>query len=456
MAKKHKIRDPYRLTVGKQLAWSGRGMSTASNVLVLTYVTYYCTDMLGMNAVLVGTLLLASKVFDGFTDLVAGVLIDRTKTRLGKARPYEFSIIGVWICTILLYSCPELGDIGKSIWIFTTFTFINSIFATLLYVSEPVYLNRAFKYEDDRSKVVAINGFLITLMCTVVSVIFPILMGTLGTSRGGWTTISLITGIPLCLLGLTRLIGVKEVNTEGDTNAYSPKFKDFLPVLKNKYLRILCVVSILTNIIVNSNSTVGSYYFKYIVGDIRKMSVVGILGLLTPFLLLLMPKLLQKISIRTLFTWSFVIGCIGCIIRYFAGADMSMVVLSTLLQTVAVLPPSYFTLLLLIDIMDYQEWTTGSRTEGMISAVGSFSNKLGSGLSSGGVGLIMGLAGFDGTAAEITAPARASIVALSSWIPLILFIVMILGLRLFDLESKLPQIRDELAERRASKTDASS
>ena len=451
MAKKEKIRDPYRLTAGKQLGWSGRGMSLASNVLVLTYITFYCTNMLGMDAILVGTLLLASKIFDGITDLVAGVLIDRTKTKLGKARPYEFSIIGVWLCTILLYSCPDLGTVGKAVWIFVTYTFVNSIFATLLNASEAVYLRRAFKYEDDRSKVVSINGLLITLMCTVVSVVFPILMGTLGTTRGGWTTMLLITGIPLCLLGLTRLIVVKEVNTEGDENAKLPELKEFLPALKNKYVWILCAVTILTNIIVNNNSAVGTYYFQYIVGDVTKMSVVGILGLVSPFLLLLMPKLLQKISIRTLFTWSFVIGAIGSAIRYFAGANMPLVVLSSLLQTVAVLPPSYFTLLLLIDIMDYHEWKTGSRIEGGISAINSFSSKLASGLSSGGVGLVMGLAGFDGTAAEITASARASIVALSSWIPLVLFIGMILVLRLFDLEGKLPQIRGELAERRTAK-----
>lgn len=451
MAKKEKIRDPYRLTAGKQLGWSGRGMSLASNVLVLTYITFYCTNMLGMDAILVGTLLLASKIFDGITDLVAGVLIDRTKTKLGKARPYEFSIIGVWLCTILLYSCPDLGTVGKAVWIFVTYTFVNSIFATLLNASEAVYLRRAFKYEDDRSKVVSINGLLITLMCTVVSVVFPILMGTLGTTRGGWTTMLLITGIPLCLLGLTRLIVVKEVNTEGDENAKLPELKEFLPALKNKYVWILCAVTILNNIIVNNNSAVGTYYFQYIVGDVTKMSVVGTLGLVSPFLLLLMPKLLQKISIRTLFTWSFVIGAIGSAIRYFAGANMPLVVLSSLLQTVAVLPPSYFTLLLLIDIMDYHEWKTGSRIEGGISAINSFSSKLASGLSSGGVGLIMGLAGFDGTAAEITASARASIVALSSWIPLVLFIAMILVLRLFDLEGKLPQIRGELAERRTAK-----
>ena len=61
-------------------AWTSRGMSLAINVILIAQITYYCTDMLGMSATLVGALLLASKVFDGVTDLLAGVLIDRTHT----------------------------------------------------------------------------------------------------------------------------------------------------------------------------------------------------------------------------------------------------------------------------------------------------------------------------------------------------------------------------------------
>ena len=60
MANQAKTRDPYRLTAVKQLGWSGRGVSLASNVTVLGYLTYYCTNMLGMDPILVGTLLMAS------------------------------------------------------------------------------------------------------------------------------------------------------------------------------------------------------------------------------------------------------------------------------------------------------------------------------------------------------------------------------------------------------------
>lgn len=127
---------------------------------------------------------------------------------------------------------------------------------------------------------------------------------------------------------------------------------------------------------------------------------------------------------------------------------MAMIMIGSILLTLALLPPSYFSLILITYIMDYHEWRTGSRVEGVIAAINSFASKLAGGLASGGVGLIMGLAGFDGTAEVITSSARTSIVALYSWIPAVLFVVLLVLMRLFDLEKKLPQIRSELAARR--------
>ena len=146
---------------------------------------------------------------------------------------------------------------------------------------------------------------------------------------------------------------------------------------------------------------------------------------------------------------SFIIGAVCGIMRQFAGANMIMIMISSILITFALLPPSYFNLILITYIMDYHEWKTGSRVEGVIASINSFSSKLAGGLASGGVGLIMGLAGFDGTAEIITSSARSSIVALYGIVPGVLFIVCFIIMRFFDLEKKLPQIHAELAERRS-------
>lgn len=103
------------------------------NNMVRNYLAIFCTNALGMEAALVGMLMMASKVFDGVPDLFAGYLIDNTNSRLGKARPYEFAIIGAWGCTVLLFfASPQWSSTIKAVWVFAMYTMVFSVFNTLL------------------------------------------------------------------------------------------------------------------------------------------------------------------------------------------------------------------------------------------------------------------------------------------------------------------------------------
>ena len=83
-------------------AWSTRGFALGVNALILMQVSFYATESAGLSIGLVSTLVLVSKLFDGITDLLAGFIIDKTKTRWGKARPYELFLIPTWILTRLV------------------------------------------------------------------------------------------------------------------------------------------------------------------------------------------------------------------------------------------------------------------------------------------------------------------------------------------------------------------
>ena len=444
MKKNNKERDPYRMTTGQMLAWNGRGVSIAANITVLTYLTYFCTNMLGIPAAMTGTLLLLSKVFDGFTDLIAGFIIEKTHTRFGKARPYEFCILGVWLCTLLLFACPDLGLTGKCIWVFVTYTFVNSIFATFLSSSDTVYLARAFKYEDDRIKLASASGILVMLFCTLVSIIFPVLMGTIGTTKSGWVPMIAIFAIPLMVLGMTRFLFCKEVvEVDGDA-ASQLKVSDFLEGLRsNKYIYILFFVGLLTFIVSNMGNAVGAYYFQYIVGDVTKMSVIGMLSLISPLVLLFCPLLLRKLSVSQLIMGGGILGVIGCLIKGAAGANMVILVIGNLLATLSILPLSYFAGLLVIDIMDFHECKTHKRVEAVFGSIYGLSSKLGGGLASGVVGLVMGMSGFDGMLATQSESALKTIVALYGVVPAVLMGITAVLMYFFDLQKKLPAMKEE-------------
>ena len=88
MAKKEK--DPKKVGFGKIVAWNSRAISQGIGLMVLGYLTLYCTDTLHLEPALVGTLLVVSRLLDGVTDVVAGFLVDRTDTKWGRGRPYEW------------------------------------------------------------------------------------------------------------------------------------------------------------------------------------------------------------------------------------------------------------------------------------------------------------------------------------------------------------------------------
>jgi Na+/melibiose symporter-like transporter len=164
--------DTTGMVVGKQekakskvskrilLAWPSRSISIAVGSILLGYATYYATDFMGLSAATVGLVFMIAKIFDGFTDLVAGFLIDKTRTKWGKARPYEFALIGYWVSLVLLFSAPKMGVSLSVIYLFTIYSMVNSIWGTLLSVNENVYLANAL---EDRSKsvtVIALTGFI--------------------------------------------------------------------------------------------------------------------------------------------------------------------------------------------------------------------------------------------------------------------------------------------------------
>ena len=422
-------------------AWSTRGFALGVNSLLLMQVTFYATEYAGLSAGLVGTLLLISKLFDGLTDLVAGFIIDKTNTRWGKARPYELFLIPTWILTVLLFSTPSTwGTAGKAAYFFVLYLLINAVCVTFLSSSEAVYLARSTKDEGLRAKALTVAGIAATLFPTGVSIALPILMATWGTQPGGWTKIMLLFGIPFTIVGMIRFLFIKEIEEEpaaGEKKTQNTvTLKDSLySVFHNKYLWILSAAVLFCSVINGMNSATGSYYFQYIVGDLAMMSTVSMLGLLSPFVLLLFPVAVRKIGGMNFVRIGLVTAIIGNVIKYFAGANVPMIILGSAISMI----PGASALMMIgsifvIQCMDYGEKKTGVRVEGMTNSVYGFSTKVGSGVASGLLGLFMGSAGFVGGAEVQSASALTAIQWSYSLVPAIICIIMLVILHFYTLE----------------------
>ena len=197
---KSKTKSPDHVPFGKIIAWGTRPIALGAVTILTMYLSLYCTDTLKMPAALVGSLLMASKIFDGITDLLAGWLVDNTNTRWGKGRPYELCIIGVWICTFAMFAASDKWSLaGKSVWLFIMYTLVFSIFSTLLNTAETPYIIRAFHSQMAVVKVASYSGIFVTMGSMIVSITLPIVIGSMGSTAAGWRKLVSMYAIPLVL-----------------------------------------------------------------------------------------------------------------------------------------------------------------------------------------------------------------------------------------------------------------
>ncbi len=424
-------------------AWNSRSISVAISVVLMMQVTYYSTEILGLASTAVGTLFLLAKLFDGVTDLVVGFIIDRTNTRLGKARPYELFIIPLWVLIVAFFSTPDISTTGKMVYIFITYVLIQSVCSTFLQSCETVFLGRAIQDDVGRAKIMSIGGVIVMLFSAVSSILLPQLMANMGTQPGGWSKIALLYAVPMLLIGICRFIFVKEkpINQNDENQNRIGFFEGMKLLSKNKYIFILSFLIMLSFLVTNITTIVGTYYFTFIFGDLGLMSVVGILSLVAPFFFLLFP-----VAIRTIGSLLFVkiglgVACAAAIVRFFFPASLPVIVLTTLLMTVGSSTLTMMNHYFILQCIDYGEIITGKRVEGTPAALTNFANKLGSGLASALVGGFMGLFGFVSAGTVQTDSAILSIRLLYSLIPAGIMVVMYIVVHFFDVEKVLAKLR---------------
>ncbi len=164
-----------------------------------------------MPPALMGVLLVVSRLLDGMTDVIAGFLVDRTDTKWGRGRPYEWCIIGMWFCIWLMFTCPpSFSIVAKEAWILCMYALVNGIFYTFLQANTTVYMCRAFRYQE-QYVMLSSTGAIISMVCVAAfSIAIPSLVAKYGTSASGWSFLMACIAIPMELIGIMRFFFIKE------------------------------------------------------------------------------------------------------------------------------------------------------------------------------------------------------------------------------------------------------
>jgi len=446
---KEKNKDD-KVGFGNLTLWQSRTVSKTVVVLLIGYLMIYCTDTLHVPAATISLLLVASKLVDGVTDMVAGFIVDKTKTKWGKARPYEVFIIALWVCTWFLFSCPEnLSTVMKCVWIFVMYAMVNSICLTFLTANETPYLVRAFK-EGQIVKITSYGSIYGMLTGMIFNIFFPILMARIATSATGWSRLVLMFAVPLTAIGLLRMIFVPEKYDVDAVASNNEKLKlsDVLTLFKtNKYIWIIAMMTFIFNIVTNMGVNV--FYFTYIVGDVGLMGLTAVATFLAIPLAFVFPPLIKKFSTIKVMMAGLLLSAFGYLLNAVAGANMVLLMAGALCTGAGAVPGTMLIALIIIECADYNEWTKHPRMEGTMSSLNGLASKIGSAIGAGVLGVLLSLAGYTGDAATMPQSAINMIRLLYGIVPMVLYILTALSMKFYKLDKLLPQIREEIAARRA-------
>lgn len=453
MAIKEKTLNKDKVGVGKMLLWTGNGASAAVQVVLAGYLSIYCTNALGLSAALVGTLLMVSKILDAFTDLIAGFVVDKTNTRLGRGRPYDLCIIGLWFTTWLLFSVPEsLSLTVKCVWIVICYALCQSVFKTFMTAAGTPYMVRAFNNEQKYIKLSSWGGLLTTLVVVVFNVMFPMYYAKVINDSSGWSKLILFIAVPMCIIGILRFFFIPEKYVVENVNSEKTTIKDIILLLKtNKSIYPVAFLQLVVGI--SGNLSVTGYYYLYIVKNVEISGVMSIFSVIAMLTLILYPMLLKKITTKQLIQYSLLISILSGLIGFLALDNLVMLAIAGIALGVTTLPVSYLSGLLTIDCADYNEWNGRPRMEGTLSSVVGFANKVGTALGTFLTGILLSMSGFDGTQAVQPDSAIIMIRACNSLLPMVFLLLAAFILKYYKLDKMKPQINADLEESRKKLTE---
>jgi GPH family glycoside/pentoside/hexuronide:cation symporter len=449
MKQKGRVSIPTKIFYGCGAA----GQNVVSTILASFLLSYY-TDTVFLGAAAVSTMFVLARLLDGITDLTMGGIVDKTHTKLGKARPWiAVSAPLLTIGFILLLNVPMgFSDTGKLVYAYVTYIFLNCIAYTIFAIAHAGLLARISLDPDDRMTTSAVSTFMNNVAGIIIGTVTVYLVQWFG-----WKGTSVILGIAMFILIMIVFLGVKETvgldTATGEVKVDEVPFKEGLPlVLKNKYFWLIMLVGVFT-LLMNANAVASTiFYCNVVIGDPSYMATLMSIGQVPALVMIvIMPYFSKKFSKRKFMAAGAVILIVAFIVCGVANGNKNLALVGTILRSLGAGPIFAGVYAFIADVVDYGEWKSGVRTEGLISSAQSIGCKIGIGFGSGVTGWALALGGYDGAAAVQSASAISAIKFAFGWLGLIFSIFLLLVILALDVEKYLPEIRESLARKYEAK-----
>jgi GPH family glycoside/pentoside/hexuronide:cation symporter len=416
---------------------------------ISSFALIYFTDTAGVNAATVGILLMISRFLDGLTDVLMGGLIDRTKSKMGKARPWLlWSAFPLVVTLILLFNVsPSFSALGKNIYIFVIYTLLGAFFYTASNISYNSLISLAASDPKDRVSMGSIRFIFSVVAALVITSATMLFVNALGGGQQGWTRVTIIYAALFLVFTMITVFGVREMKpgvgksgekTKTEKPAETIGFgKSLLYLVKNKYFFVILGLFLVFYTTSGIGQAVGIYYVNYILGDVSLMALIGLAGIIPMIVVLpVTPKLTARFGMQKTCFAASLFSIAGSVILLFCGNKLPLLVAGLVIRSVGTAPFTGAMYALIAEIAEYAALKFKVHTEGVIYSCSSVGIKAGSGLGIAATGWLLSAGGYNGSAQVQSQSALAMIQNIYLVTPLIFAVLMAFLLALLRVEKE--------------------
>ncbi|WP_315321565.1 MFS transporter [Stomatobaculum longum] len=448
--------------------------------LLSAFVMIFLTDTVRMNAGIIGSLIAASKLLDGVSDIFFGVLIDKTSTKMGKARPWMFyGYFGCAICLVAIFCIPaNISAFAQYTWFFVAYTVLNAGFYTANNIAYSALTALITKNNQERVEMGSIRfmfAFGTSMLIQTITVSF---VAAFGGGAGAWRTVAIIYAVVGLISNTISVMSVRELSPEelagneinpvvydkqikegeleqvaeelkGETQTGEEKYSlgaAFKLLVQNKYY-LMIVVSYLLMQIYSATLNMGIYFMSYVLKNANLLGVFS-WAINIPMIvgLLMTPMLVQKWGgMFRLNKMGYIIGSLGRILVVVAGymGSVPLMLASTAIAALGMSPLQGNMNALIATCSEYTYLTTGKRVDGTMYSCTSFGTKVGGGIGTAVAGWLLALSGYVGGAKVQPAACMNMLHILYLWMPMVLTILITLILRGLNVEKAVVEQKEK-------------
>jgi glycoside/pentoside/hexuronide:cation symporter, GPH family len=441
-----------RISIGEKIGYSLG--DAASNLYWKTFEFYlmiFYTDVFGVSAAAIGTMLLVTRLADAAADPIMGTIADRTKTRWGHFRPYLiWFAVPLAAAGVLTFTTPNLGGGGKVIYAYITYSLLMFLY-TAVNIPYTALMGVMTSNSSERTSISSIRFLGAFTAGIFVQYLTPSFVHFLGQGNDvlGWQLTMVLYGI-LAVIMLVLCFACTRERVQTPPQQTTDLGADLKALFGSRAWQVLFGVMLLVLAALAIKGSDSAYYFKYFVRNEK---------LLPPFLVSnglafvaavsMATYLAKKIGKKLLFM--FAIGVGGLVIGGFWLArptDIAWIFTLQIVSSFIIGFNSPLVFAMFADVADEAEWRSGRRNTGLVFASAIFSTKAGWAFGAWLFGLLLSYCGYIPNV-EQSARSLLGIILASSWVPCVLMVAAALLMQLYPLtEAQMVKIETDLRARR--------